>query len=345
MSDRTKSKPSAANQKEAKRSAATELRLRTAKALAVMAVMAVNALGFVHARAMLTFSTDGARTSQPEALDWADKVQTLLMGVNIPRPTHQATPKDFGLEFESVFIDVDDEVRLGAWWIEHPEPKGMMVVFHGYSSSASQLLKEANGLYDLGYSLFMVDFRGSGASNQHTTSVGYHEAQDVLAALKVARQRYKGPGPILGLGFSMGAAALTRAASLQDLPIDGLILVAIFDRMRTTVANRFELMGLPSIGGADLLMAWGSVIIGANAFNHNPVDYAAHIHIPTLMIHGGKDTRARPEEAQRVFKALASPQKDLIIVPDAPHSVGITDVIPSSRRPAGACFWCGRSAP
>lgn len=82
----------------------------------------------------------------------------------------------------------------------------------------------------------------------------------------------------------MGAAAILRAVAVHGLRPDGLIVEAPFDRLVSTIGNRFTAMGLPATPFNHLLVMWGSLEIGANGFNHNPAEYAAQVHCPTLVL-------------------------------------------------------------
>ena len=54
--------------------------------------LGLNILAYQHARAMLRFAPGGSRTSQPEALSWAQKIAVLFTGVSLPRPQTSLPP-------------------------------------------------------------------------------------------------------------------------------------------------------------------------------------------------------------------------------------------------------------
>ena len=71
---------------------------------------------------------------------------------------------------------------------------------------------------------------------------------------------------------------------------------------------RDELMGMPVFPMARLLVFWGGAQHGFDAFEHNPVDYARRISIPTLLMHGDRDAMVHVNEAERVAASLAGPK-------------------------------------
>lgn len=60
---------------------------------------------------------------------------------------------------------------------------------------------------------------------------------------------------------------------------------------------------------ANLLVFWGGVQNGFNAFKHNPVDYAKHITCPVLLLSGEKDDRVSIREIDSIFNNLAGKKK------------------------------------
>jgi pimeloyl-ACP methyl ester carboxylesterase len=87
---------------------------------------------------------------------------------------------------------------------------------------------------------------------------------------------------------------------------DALMIEAPFASLLTTGKKRFRAMGLPASPFAELLLFWGGVQNGFNAFTHNPVDYARAVKQPTLILHGGKDERTTIDEARSIAAAIGS---------------------------------------
>jgi alpha-beta hydrolase superfamily lysophospholipase len=226
----------------------------------------------------------------------------LLRGVKIAHPQYNAAPAGVGLRAEPHTIAgrVGD---LAAWYVPHDEPNGVVVLFHGFGCCKAHLLSEAKAFHDLGFACFLVDFRGSGGSAGDTTTVGYHEADDVAAAVSYVRGHWPDQ-PVILFGQSMGAAAIMRAVGRLEVPADAVILECPFDRMLTAVRARFRGFGVVSFPFAESLVFWGGVQHGFNAFHHNPVDYARNIHCPVLLMQGSLDRRIRPSQTQEIYNRL-----------------------------------------
>lgn len=278
--------------------------------LLVAAFGVVNGVAWRHARAMSRFVRAGERTASPERLGALAKAQVLLTGVTLPRPENRRTPKDVGLEFETVRFSGAKGIQLEAWFApaDPATTSGIVLLFHGYGASKDSLLLPAAEFHKLGWNALLVDFHGSGGSAGDTTSAGWHEAEDVAATFAEAARLAPGMPRAL-YGVSMGAAACLRAVHVHGVKPDALIMECPFDRMLTTVRSRFRSMRVPSWPFAELLVFWGGQQGGFDAFAHNPVDYARSVTCPVLLMHGEQDPRVSGEEVGRIHGALAGPKQ------------------------------------
>ena len=192
---------------------------------------------------------------------------------------------------------------MGAWYCPGATPGPLVILFHGYAGEKTGTLHEARAFLEMGLSVLLVDFRGSGDSSESYTTLGFREAEDVACAVRYAHDHLPHSQVIL-YGQSMGAAAILRAVHACGVQPDAIIVEAVFDRMLSTVRNRFRIMGVPSFPSAELLVFWGGRQAGFDGFSLNPSEYAASVRCPILFLHGAADPRARPEEARRVFAAV-----------------------------------------
>ena len=279
-------------------------KLRFTVGVLVVGFVGLNFLAYSHARTMTHFLPGGLRTGRPETLTFLQKVKVVALGVQLPKPRNTGTPLDLQMPFDTWTIPVEPEMTLEAWAIRQPDPKGVVVLFHGYADRKSSDLTEARAFFDAGWAPVLVDLRGSGGSSGDTTSIGFHEARDVAAAVRFTRGRFA-KGPLVIWAASMGAAASLRAVGVLGLEVDGLVLEAPFATLRSAVVNRFTSLGVPTFALVDLFMFWGSVQQGFNGFAHNPVEYATHVREPTLLMLGSRDNRVLMPEGRAIFDALA----------------------------------------
>lgn len=273
-------------------------------ALAVLlSFLVINFLAWRHARCMMHFGPPGRRTAQVERLDWLDRVWVLFQGPVLPRPENRQTPQDVGLNFTTDSVPGAHGTRVEFWTIPAQPAHGTVLLFHGYAGAKDSLLAPARAFVQEGFRCVLVDFHGSGGSAGSDTTIGWDEAEDVAAVFQFVQASTRGK-PVLLYGSSMGAAAILRAVAAFGVAPSGLILECPFDRLLTTVQNRFRLLGVPSFPAAQLLVFWGGRQAGFNGFSHNPVDYARAVKCPVLLMNGDQDQRARLEDARAVFDAL-----------------------------------------
>ncbi len=280
-------------------------------------VIGLNVLAYNHARAMMHFTTGGDRTSKLEALSFLQKARALLLGVNIPRPTDHRSPSYLAADCRDLKINGTNSVTLDAWYCDRGESTPLVILFHGYSVDKTSLLAEAHAFLELGTSVMLVDFRGSGGSSESYTTIGVRESDDVAAVVRFSKQNLTHSSIVL-FGQSMGAVAILRSMQEHSTQPDAVILEAVFDTMLNTVRNRFRAMRIPSFLSAQLLVFWGGRQLGFDGFRHNPVDYALSVHCPSLFMHGRDDPHARVGEGRRVFDAVPS-RKEFVMFDSIGH--------------------------
>lgn len=279
----------------------------------------LNALAYAHARGATHFAVGGQPLDRFLTLPRTQQLQIALTGVQIPRPENRQTPSDHYLPYDVRRIELPHDEWLEAWFVPHPQSRGVLLMFGGYAGVKDGLLTPAATVFQLGYSSLLVDFRGSGGSSGSDTTLGLREADDVAAAASYARANWPDQ-PIILYGVSMGSAAILRAVAVDHVQPDGLILEGAFDNLLTTVRHRFDAVGVPSFPAAELLVFWGSVQMGYNGFGHNPSGYASAVHCPTLLMTGARDGWVRPAETRAIYDRLGGP-KQLVEVPDVAHDM------------------------
>ncbi|MEM6265740.1 MAG: alpha/beta hydrolase [Bacteroidota bacterium] len=278
-----------------------------------------NVIAYNHAYRFTHFKeNDSARTQRPEKLSLGEKLNTLLLGINIPKPKNEALPTR---PFET--LKIESQESLEAWRISITESKGILLMFHGYCSSKSGLLAYSEEFNQKGYSTVLVDFMGSGGSTGHTTTVGYKESRDVKEAYEYVKA---GPleTPLILFGSSMGAVAIMKAIADYDMQPEKIIIECPFGSMLETTKSRFRAMNLPPSPLAEVLLFYGGLATGFNPFGHQPTEYAKQIEVPTLLLYGAKDKRVSREEIDEIYDNLSG-EKELVVLENSEHEVYLND--------------------
>jgi alpha-beta hydrolase superfamily lysophospholipase len=272
----------------------------------------MNVVAYFHASKFTNFDSTGKiKTKNAKQLSFAEKIKTLFLGINNPRPTNKKNPN---YPYEVVKLKSNKEIEC--WHIKTDLSNGTVIIFHGYSGVKSTMLDKADEFINLGYSVLLVDFMGAGGSEGNQCTIGFYEAEEVKTAFNYIKEQ--GESNIILFGTSMGAAAIMKAQSDFHLKVSSMIIECPFGTMLKTVEARFTTMNVPSFPMANLLVFWGGFQNDFNAFNHNPINYAANIYCPTLLLYGEKDQEVSKQEIDSIFKNLKG-SKELKTFPLAAH--------------------------
>ena len=273
-----------------------------------------NIVAFIHARKFTHF-TEGVEIRPSSTGNTPAQVaKSLFLGVDMPRPKNDSQPE---VPFEEIWL-TNENGNISAWSMElDSAAKGTVVLSHGYGSCKSKMLPMAMAFREMGYNTLLFDSTGSGDSEGNNCTAGYKEAKDLKTVYKHAKDTYK--GDIYTFGSSMGAALTLKAVAQEGIQPKAIILQCPFGSMENAVRGKFKNMGVPFFGMGHLLVFWGGVQNGFNAYKYKPSDYAKEIDIPTLLIWGAKDQRVTKAETELIYENLAG-KKELIILENGAHS-------------------------
>jgi uncharacterized protein len=100
------------------------------------------------------------------------------------------------------------------WWIPGLKGAPGIVLAPGYGMNRSDALSLAVGLHNNGFNLFIFDQRGSVDSPREVSTLGLYETEDMLAAVRLLRERTEINRERIGIwGVDIGALAALKAAA------------------------------------------------------------------------------------------------------------------------------------
>jgi len=213
-----------------------------------------------------------------------------------PQFPYWRNPADAGLYYRDITLETADGLRLAAWYVPADRLAGgpTVLLAHGLLDSKWTMLRLVPWLHDAGYNVMLFDFRGHGDSDKQPTTIGRAEVLDVQAALDWLQANGVGD-QVVGLGISLGAAALVNTAA-QDDRLDGLVLDSLFaDWSDVNYAEDYRLPpdwlvpGVPS-----------------------PAELIRGINVPVLIVHGTADILTNVDHADRLFAAANEPKEQWI---------------------------------
>ncbi len=287
--------------------------IRSILKIIFMLFILLNVVVMFHAYKFTHFYNVGEVTVKAPAdkSGW-EKTKELLFGFNAVKQIN--TLPDTA--YQTVYFKASDSLKLEAWLITVPNPKGTVAMFHGHGGKKSGMLKEAGEFRRMGYNTLLTDFRAHGNSEGNTCTIGYKESEDVKLAYDYLTSN--GEKNIILWGISLGAATITKAVHDYQLFPSKIILEMPFGSLSQAVAGRIKMMRLPAEPVSTLLTFWGGAEHGFWAFNLKPAEYAKDIKCPVLLQWGRNDRRVTENETAAIYNNISSPKK-LIIYDSSAH--------------------------
>jgi pimeloyl-ACP methyl ester carboxylesterase len=200
-----------------------------------------------------------------------------------------------------------------AWFFPGLVGAPTIVLCHGYGSSRGELLTLVSALQDHQYNVFVFDFVAHGA-NDGITSFGYHEADEVRAAIdELARRGDVDPTQFGLWGYNLGAYAALREAE-GDKRVRALILDSVYDSPEQMVKIGVEKEGLARIPlmtrSAEMSFGWINHKYSGEKPLTSKLDSLTGV--PKLFIEAADD----PELAgitQKMFKSAPEPKEQVTL--------------------------------
>ena len=222
---------------------------------------------------------------------------------------------------EPVRLRTADGIVLSADYYAGVSGGPSYLLGHGFtgSSRTPNVVRIAERLRELGGSVLVLNFRGHGAS-QGMSTIGVDEVADVEAGVGWLRAG-RPDVPVVTVGFSMGASIMIRYAGLGANP-EAVVAISGPGRWyeRGTDPMRRLHFGVETrLGRLVLHRAFRTRVGGGwDVLPASPVELAASISVPLLVVHGDADPYFGVEHARML--AAAAPRSELWIEPGLGHA-------------------------
>jgi len=123
-----------------------------------------------------------------------------------------ATPRDWGLDYQDVWVPTEDGVRLHGWYLPSAESERVLLFFHGNAGNISHRRDSIAIFHRLGLDVLILDYRGYGQSSGSPSEDGLY--RDAGAAWTwLTEERGLDPSQIIVFGRSLGAIVAARLAA------------------------------------------------------------------------------------------------------------------------------------
>jgi fermentation-respiration switch protein FrsA (DUF1100 family) len=233
--------------------------------------------------------------------------------LNAPMATRNLpdeTPADYNLPFQDVTVTNPDGQKLVGWFI--PSQNGAVIIMqHGYKSTRSELLNEAEMMYRHGYGVLLTSIRAHDYSEGELITFGMHEIDDMEAWYQFLLLRSDiGAGKVGIIGNSYGGMLAIQFAS-QNENIKAVVANCAFSSLNDTVSTSVKhFTGLPEFPFVPLITFWAENETGFKKEDIDATKWIADISPrPVFLMQGGADTVISADSGQRLYDAAAEPKE------------------------------------
>ena len=237
------------------------------------------------------------------------------LAVRPPRLAVRLVPGDVGLTVEDVTITTDDGLRLAAWLVPRPGAPAV-VLLHGYPADKADMLPIAASLGPR-FTVLLLDQRYFGGSEGRLTTLGFMERRDLARAVDFLAAR--GFGPVGVFGFSLGGAVALLAAA-EDPRIRAVAAYAPFADLGLLGQELYAWLWLLKYPLVGLTRVWSRLFLGHDITRPTPVEAAARLTIPILLVASREDEQIPFAHAERLRDALAAnPRAEFLLMARGRH--------------------------
>ena len=225
-----------------------------------------------------------------------------------PDKTIIANPGYYGLKYLDVTLKTSDNLNLQSWFIPADSAKYTLLFCHGNAGNISHRLESIKQFHELGFNIFIFDYRGYGKSEGSITEQGtYLDAQAAWEYL--INEKNINPQNIIIFGRSLGAAIACDLASGKQCA--ALIMESAFKSVPDLGAQIYPF----------LPVRWLS------RFSYNNLEKIRKINYPVLLIHSRQDEIIPFSHGEKLFEVANQPKQFLEIHGSHNDGFYISDII------------------
>ena len=223
---------------------------------------------------------------------------------------------------QDVYIKSNDGLQLHGYWIPADQPRGTVLMAHGYRSTMLIDFHLAFELFHrLGMNILVPEQRTHGQSGGKYITFGVKESRDMYNWLEFHDKKL-GKSPIVLYGISMGASTMLYLAD-KILPGDvrGIIADCGFTSPAQIISSVYRrVIRLPARISLWMTSLLAKIFAGFGLWEKDTRKILKESRYPVLLIHGGNDGFVPCEMTKQAFAVCKEPKK-LLIVENADHGL------------------------
>lgn len=216
-----------------------------------------------------------------------------------PQPLAADYQYQFEKEFEEFNLWTPDSISLNALHFKVPNPKGVILYYHGNAGNLARWGQIASRYTAYNYDVVVMDYRGYGKSGGNPSEeTMYADAQFLYDHVKKSYPEKQ----ITVFGRSLGTTVSTYLAA-QNKP-GRLILETPFYSIQDIANTRFRY----------LPVQW------LIKYDFPSFEYAPQVACPTLILHGTRDGVVPFSSGQRLYLEFKPAYAHFVTIQDGRHN-------------------------
>jgi len=207
-----------------------------------------------------------------------------------PEKKIESDPSDKGVDYEEVFFETQDGLKLNGWFVPAKDAHCTVLYFHGNAGNISLRTEIARLFHLKNFDFFIIDYRGFGKSQGSPHEKGTY--LDALAAYEYLVKVKGVPAEKIAIyGKSLGAAVAIDLASKKKA--GALISESGFTSVADLGRDIYKFIPL-----------WLFV-----TQKYDSIKKVGSIKTPKLIIHSKNDEIVPFRHAERLFAAAGEPKE------------------------------------
>lgn len=223
-----------------------------------------------------------------------------------PRHEERTPLPDNSCDFD---CSVEENVVLGCRFHAAGQEAPTIIYFHGNGETVSDYDQIAAKYVQFGMNILITTYRGYGWSTGSPTVSNMLEDTDIIMQKALNWLEEKGfTGSVFVMGRSIGSASAIDLTERHQETIKGLIIESGF-------SDTIPLLGNLGVTSEE------TDITEEDCFGNS--EKIENITIPTLILHGSKDTIIPPKLAEKLQACCGARAKQFLVIPGADHNTMI----------------------
>jgi len=200
------------------------------------------------------------------------------------------TPADWGLEYEDVTLNAEDDVQLHGWYLQKRESEQVLLFFHGNAGNISHRRDSIQVFHRLGLNVLIIDYRGYGLSEGKPSEQGLY--RDATAAWRyLTEEKGFDPENVIIFGRSLGGAVAAKLAA--GVQARGLILESTMSSAGDFARAVFKILSR-------------LVVI---RYDFNTAQHIQRVNYPVLVLHSPEDEIMPFHLGKKVYELANQPKQ------------------------------------